>query len=109
VLIFLGGGFMLQSVLGRANSTIAFAISIVAVGLLFNPARKRAQRFVDRRLYGFRFDLNELNRAQQLPEIKNPGVLTGRTLGKYHVLGVIGKGGMGEVYQEGEATGRWSD
>jgi predicted Ser/Thr protein kinase len=104
-LVFLGGGLALQGVLGQANSTIAFAISIAAAGLLFYPALQRAQRFVDRRLYGFRFDLNELNRAQQLPEVKSPGVLTGKTLGKYHVLGVIGKGGMGEVYQ-GEGDGQ---
>jgi len=105
VLVFLGGGLVLQGLLGRANSTISFAVSIVAAGLLFNPARKRMQFFVDRRLYGFRFDLNELNRAQQLPEIKTPGALTGRMLGKYRVLGVLGKGGMGEVYQ-GEGEGR---
>jgi hypothetical protein len=97
--VFLGVGFLLQSILGREQSGIAFLLSIFVAGLLFNPARKRVQRFIDRRFYGFRFDLYQVRRAQRLPEIKNPGALTGTMLGKYKVLGVIGRGGMGEVYQ----------
>jgi serine/threonine-protein kinase len=97
--IFLGGGFLLQRLFGQEQSGIAFAVSILAAGMLFNPARQRVQRFIDRRFYGFRFDLNQVKRAQKLPEVKNPGALTGKTMGKYQVFGVIGKGGMGEVYQ----------
>lgn len=89
----------LTGVLGSEHSTVSVAISAAVTALLFNPARKRIQRFVDRRIYGFNFDLNQLRAAQEKPEIKNPGMLTGRTLGKYEVLGVLGRGGMGEVYQ----------
>lgn len=104
-LVFLGGGLLLQKLLGQASSTTAFVISIGVAGILFYPTRQGVQRFIDRRFYGFRFDLNELNRAQQLPEVSNPGILTGKILGNYRVLGVIGRGGMGEVYQ-GESDGR---
>ncbi|MFN8372816.1 MAG: serine/threonine-protein kinase [Anaerolineae bacterium] len=97
--VFLGVAFLLQSILGSEQSGIAVVGSVFVAGLLFNPVRSRAQRFIDRRFYGFRFDLNQVKRAQQLPEIKNPGALTGKTLGKYQVLGVVGRGGMGEVYQ----------
>jgi serine/threonine-protein kinase len=96
---------VLAALLGSSQSGIAIAISAVVTGALFNPARKRAQHLVDRQLYGFRFDLNELQAAQETQEVKNPGALTGRTLGAYQVLGVIGKGGMGEVYQ-GQGNGK---
>jgi predicted Ser/Thr protein kinase len=103
--IFLGGGFLLVTILGQGNTTIAFAVSILAAALLFNPIRQGVQHFIDRRFYHFRFDLDQLKAAQKDPAIKNPGALTGRTLGTYHVLGLIGKGGMGEVYQ-GQGEGR---
>jgi hypothetical protein len=105
IVILLGGGFTLQRLLGDDYTTLAFAISVVAAAVAFSPARQRAQRFVDRRLFGLRFDLDELDRGRQLPRIKMPGALTGRTLGRYHLLAVLGRGAMGEVYQA-EADGR---
>lgn len=98
VAVFLVGGFVLQALLGQSQSGIAFAASIVVAGFLFNPARKWAQHLIDRRFYGFRFDLNELQHAQHSATIQNPGALSGRHLGVYEVLGVLGRGGMGEVY-----------
>ena len=38
-----------------------------------------------------RQDLNQLAEAQKVPDIKNPGALSGRKLGEYEVLDVIGK------------------
>jgi predicted Ser/Thr protein kinase len=102
--VFAAGVVILRAVLGQEQSGIALAVSLVAAGGLFNPARKQVRHFVDRRLYRLRFDLNELAQAQKLPEVKNAGALTGKKLGCYQVLDVVGKGGMGEVYKGFDGT-----
>jgi predicted Ser/Thr protein kinase len=90
---------LLGMILGTAQSGAAVAVSAALTAVAFNPARKQVQSFVDHSVYGFRFDLNELKAARQEERKTNPGALTGQTLGDYEVLGVLGKGGMGEVYQ----------
>src|SRR5262249_44091821 len=90
---------VLSGVLSAQQSGAAIAISAAVTALLFNPTRKRVQHFVDRRIFRLKFDLNQLAAAQKPPEILHPGALSGRQLGHYTVLDVIGKGGMGEVYK----------
>lgn len=99
IIAFLIAQRILDGLLGMEQSTAAAAISAAVTAVCFNPTRKRVRALIDRRLYGFRFDLNELKQAQQPLKIANPGALTGKKLGSYEVLGVLGKGGMGEVYQ----------
>ena len=99
IAVFWGAHAVLGSLLGGSHAEIAIAVSGVVAGLLFNPAHKQAQNLIDRHLYHLRFDLNELKDAQGHPRVENPGLLTGRKLGGYEVLSVIGHGGMGEVYQ----------
>lgn len=108
-LIFLGGLLILKSLLelllGDEQTTLAAMVSTGVVALLFGPTRRAVRHFVDRRLYGFRFDLNDLRQAGIADgKIERPGALTGTTLGAYDVLGLIGKGGMGEIYR-GQAAG----
>lgn len=98
----------LRDVLGEQVATIVLVVAVFLTGVLFNPMRKRIQHVIDRRLYGFRFDLNELNKAAKAKpaEIKNPGILTGIDLGGYDVRGVLGRGAMGEVYEGQSPEGR---
>ncbi len=90
---------VLSSILGTQQAAVAAAISAAITVLCFNPARKQVRTLIDRRIYHFRFDLNELNQAQKPVEVHHPGALTGKVIGTYELLGVLGKGGMGEVYQ----------
>ena len=99
LVVFWGMQALLRIFLGQTHAEIAVAVSGLVVGVLFNPARKQAQSLIDRHLYGLRFDLNELRRSQRPAQVTTPGLLTGRILGQYEVLDVIGHGGMGEVYK----------
>jgi hypothetical protein len=105
LIMFAAATFLLRVILGEANDALAYAISAVLAGVLFNPARLRAQHFIDRKFYNLRFDLNELQQGQKKAAVKNPGALTGQTLGEYELLGVIGRGGMGEVYRAHHKNG----
>ena len=97
----------LQAVLNMFIERQAFLLAligaVVTVVLLAQPLRKRVRHWVDRHLYGFRYDLNQLRGAQTPPPILHPGTLTGKTVAGYEVLDLLGRGGMGEVYKAFQA------
>jgi serine/threonine-protein kinase len=81
------------------QSDLALAASSLLISFLFLPTRRRLQNVIDHRFYGLRLNLNQLAALQKPKAIANPGALTGRRLGAYQVEGVLGRGGMGEVYK----------
>lgn len=110
VLVFAGvfvlGQAALRPIVGAANESVALIVGGVVMGAAFNPVRMRVRRVVDRRLYGLRFDLNQLQRNQSPKAIANPGFYTGRVVDDYTLLDVLGRGAMGEVYLAEDAAGQ---
>jgi tRNA A-37 threonylcarbamoyl transferase component Bud32 len=77
------------------QSFVVATIFSVSAGALFQPVRKRLQRFVDHFFYHINIDY------QKTPaEIRaeSETIITGTTLSFYHDLKLIGRGGMAEVY-----------
>jgi hypothetical protein len=85
------------------QSTAAIIIAAMAIASLFNPARVRLQRLIDRRFFRLRFDLDSL---QSQPSISQPrpGTLTGMVLNGYELREPLRKGGMSEVYKGFQAS-----
>lgn len=98
IAIFFIASLLIQVIFGNQQIWIALVFSLIVSAAIFNPVRNRVQNLVDRYIYGLRFNLIELGQAQRPITISNPGKLTGQQFGDYEVRGVIGKGGMGEVY-----------
>jgi tRNA A-37 threonylcarbamoyl transferase component Bud32 len=89
--------FATQIILGQSQVLVTLVISLLCSALSFNFVRNRVQSFVDHNIYRLRFDLNQLEKAHE--PIKNAGALTGKQFGRYQMMDLLGRGGMGEVYK----------
>ncbi|HVS14340.1 MAG TPA: serine/threonine-protein kinase [Thermoanaerobaculia bacterium] len=95
----LGLHTLVRLLTGGQNQTLVVGAAMLLVGALFQPARIRLRRFVDRSVFGIGLDYHV---TVQLPE--GAGSLVSR-LSETRVLDgfedwqLIGRGGMAEVYR----------
>lgn len=94
---FVGGIVIFQTLIG--NTLFSTVSMLLIVVLLYSPLRHQIQNLLDRRILGFRFNLDELRRSEIPREITQSGHLSGKIINGYEFLNVIARGGMGEVYQ----------
>ena len=86
------------------DSTLPLVIATAAAAALFNPVRTRLARVVDKQIYGFRVELRDIRnrpiRETHFVPVKQAlsGAHSGKLIGGYCLAGMLGKGGMGEVY-----------
>ncbi|GAB4539892.1 MAG: hypothetical protein Fur002_05750 [Anaerolineales bacterium] len=85
------------------NEQSLFAVTLFALltGALFQPLRKRLQRFVDRYFYHIQIDYLKTPAAAS---DTSQTMITGTTLSSYRELKMIGRGGMAEVYRAESPT-----
>lgn len=97
LMIFSIGIALVQAVSG--NALFAIGIMFLVIAVLYNPLQRTIQNLLDRRIFGLRFDLNQLRRAQIPREITNAGQFSGIIVDNLEFLNVVDRGGMGEIYQ----------
>jgi serine/threonine-protein kinase len=83
------------------QSFFVATVFAVAAGALFQPMRKKLQRFVDRAIYHIQI---EYDKTPVEARDTSQTIITGTTLSSYHELKMIGRGGMAEVYRAESPT-----
>ncbi|MCJ7433655.1 MAG: serine/threonine protein kinase [Anaerolineales bacterium] len=84
------------------QSLLAATIFSVSAGALFQPARKKLQRFVDHVFYHIQIDYQKT--PADILKKCSEACFTGTTLSSYRGLKLIGRGGMAEVYRATSPT-----
>jgi tRNA A-37 threonylcarbamoyl transferase component Bud32 len=101
--VLIGVSFVFKSINQGEQSMLAVTVSALAAGALFQPARRRLQRFVDQFFYHIKIDYQKT--PVELRKTDDP--LKDTTLSSYRGLKLIGRGGMADVYRaESPTNGR---
>ncbi len=83
---------------GGPQTVIAIAVAAGLSGLLFQPTRRRLQRFIDRRFFHIDIDYEAIQKLQHFAEIrpKQPGE---KISWRGMEMELIQRGGMSEIYR----------
>jgi tRNA A-37 threonylcarbamoyl transferase component Bud32 len=92
--------FIVQSFGLTQQNGLAVTFAALLIGLLYHPTRRRLQKWVDRRVYHLRIDLERLadvHRSNRTPATSQ-GLYVGKQVGAYVLRELVGRGGMSEIY-----------
>ena len=92
--------FISSSINQGEQSMLAMTAAAVVAGAIFQPARRRLQRFVDHFFYHIKIDYQKT----PVEFNKSDDPLTDTTLSSYKGLRLIGRGGMADVYRAESPT-----
>ena len=95
--------WLLRLITGQEQVTVALIIAAMVSGSLFQPTRRRLQRFVDQQLYGIHIPYDAMTKKDEAKEtaVSPPSQ---QQLGPYQVQELIGQGGMAEVFKGQHTT-----
>jgi hypothetical protein len=99
VITFLGLQWLCTLVIGKSLAPVVLAVSTAVAGALFQPARRRLHRFVDRRVYGIGLDLHKRKERRKIVDPQDEEAVRERLLRHYDDVRMVGRGGMAEVYR----------
>lgn len=107
-LAFLLMAYGIDTLLGDQHPELELLIAVgLALGL-FNPTRRIVRNWVDRRVFGLRFNLDQLEQTEPQLPFQRRGALSGAQIGAYRLLDLIGSGGMAEVYRAEHNGGHYA-
>lgn len=97
LVLILGGSLyaVAQLVQGSGSNVPAIVVAAIAFGAVFQPARYRLQRFVDRRFYHIEIDYQKADKTRTFDPTGQPDT----HFGEYYGMQKIGEGGMAQVYK----------
>lgn len=80
------------------ENILSIALFLILV-IFFEPTRRLVQSWIDRNIYHFRFDLDQLALGTTHFTLYEQGFLTGQRIANFELQEMIARGGTGEVYR----------
>jgi hypothetical protein len=94
-----------QAIAGDQQRALVVSASMLVAGAMFQPARRRLRRWIDRGIFGIGLDYHDPGTGPSI--LRSPSQLEqSSALESFGPLELVGRGGMAEVYRARDPKGR---